>query len=156
METFALLFPSLSHTLQALSHNRGQACLVIKEEPQRDFLWTGLWELSPLGKLWSGCMYETTVNVTGHLIQKADSLDKMLFLGKIEGRRRRGQQRMRWWDRVTNSMDISLSKLRRCGQGSLACCSPWLSQRVRYNWATEEQQWGSQWSTPSCSCLQYQ
>ena len=117
METFALLFPSLSHTLQALSHNRGQACLVIKEEPQRDFLWTGLWELSPLGKLWSGCMYETTVNVTGHLIQKADSLDKMLFLGKIEGRRRRGQQRMRWWDRVTNSMDISLSKLRRWWTG---------------------------------------
>ena len=56
-------------------------------------------------------MLKLKLQYFGHLMRRADSLEKTLMLGKIEGRRRRGQQRMRWWDGITDLMDMSLSKL---------------------------------------------
>ena len=60
---------------------------------------------------WEGLMLKLKLQYFGHLMQKTDSLEKILMLGKIKGGRRRGQQRMRWLDGTTNSVDMSSSKL---------------------------------------------
>ena len=70
-------------------------------------------------------MLKLKLQYFGHLMQIADSFEKTLMLGKIEGRRRRGRQRMRWLDGITDSMDMGLGILLSYGQGGLACCGSW-------------------------------
>ena len=69
-------------------------------------------------------MLKLKLQYFGHLMQRADSLEKTLMLGKIEGRRRRGQQRMRWLDSITDLMDMNLSKLQERVEDRGAC-RPW-------------------------------
>ena len=90
-------------------------------------------EINPEYSL-EGLMLKPKFQYVGHLIQRANSLDKPLMLEKTEGKRTKGQQRMIWLDRITDSMDVNFSKL----QSKLMCSSPW-DCRVRHDLVTEQQ-----------------
>ena len=73
-----------------------------------------------------GLMLKLKCHYFGHLIRRTDSFEKNLMLGKIEGRRRRGQQRMRWLEAITDTMNVGFGTPGvGDGQGGLACCGPW-------------------------------
>ena len=96
-------------------------------------------EINPEYSL-EGLMLKLKLQWLGHLMQRADSLEKTLMLGTIEGRRRRGWQRMRWLDGIMDPLEMSLSKLRELVIGKPGMLQSMELQRVKHNWVTEQQQ----------------
>ena len=93
-------------------------------------------EISPEYPL-EGLMLKLKLQYFGHLMQRADSLEKTLILGKTEGRRRRGQQRMRWLDGIIDSMEISFSKFRKIVKDKKACSAAVHGVAKNWTWLSD-------------------
>ena len=127
----------------------------VPKEVKSEYLLEGLmlsWSSNTLATWLQSMGFQRVVNnwsnlAHKHLIRRADSLEKTLILGKIEGRRRRRQQRIRWLDSITNSMDMNFRKLRKIVTYREACCAA-------VHWVTKSWTWLSDWTENLCYYLQ--